>query len=208
VAFSGLSFKCNGPEGSILVMPNGAYHEDLLNLHKFQWIASQNAENWYRFAIGTCGRAIGNGELRLVTGCDKTNIWGIATYADFLPRSITLAANTGQSPVEYTWDYEGRVEAKAGPRLDEFLDDAGNQEYSRYTRNQCTFLRSFTVSLADDVWKSMVSTLIPDSSDNHTLNLSQPRSYFTSIMSGLSIITGFLGLGNSIQASHSEDCDG
>jgi hypothetical protein len=203
VAFRGLSFKCNGPEGSILVMPNGAYHEDLLNLHKFQRVASQNAEDWYRFAIGTCGRAIGNGELRLVTGCDKTNLWGIATYADFPPRSITLAANTGQSPVEYTWDYEGRVEAKAGPRLDEFLDDAGNQEYSRDTRNQCTFLRSFTVSLADDVWKSMVSTLIPDSSDNHTLNFSQPRSYFTSIMSGL-----FSDLGNSIQASHSEDCDG
>lgn len=56
----GLSFRCNGPEGSILVMPNGAYHEDLLNLHKFQRIAVKNAENWYKFAIGTCGRAIGN----------------------------------------------------------------------------------------------------------------------------------------------------
>jgi hypothetical protein len=203
VDFRGLSFKCNGPEGSILVMPNGAYHEDILNLHKFQRIATQNAEDWYRFAIGTCGRAIGNGELRLVTGCDKTDLWGIATYSDSPPGSITLVPNTVQSPVEYTWDYEGRVEAKAGPRLDEFLDDAGNQEYSRGTRNQCTFLRSFTVSLADDVWESMVSTLIPDSSDNHTLNFRQPRSYFTSIMSGL-----FSGLGNSIQANPSEDCDG
>ena len=200
MAFRGLSFKCNGPEGSILVMPNGAYHEDLLNLHRFQKIASQNAENWYRFAIGSRGRAIGNGELRLVTGCDKTNLWGIATYADFPPGSITLAGDTAQSPVEYTWDYEGRVEAKAGPRLDEFLDDAGDPEYSRDTRNQCTFLRSFTVSLADDVWKSMVSTLIPDSSDNPTLNPYQPGSYFTSIMSRL-----FWGFGKLFWASHSND---
>ncbi|EDR05836.1 uncharacterized protein LACBIDRAFT_294783 [Laccaria bicolor S238N-H82] len=181
----GLSFRCNGPEGSILVMPNGAYHEDLLNLHKFQRIAVKNAENWYKFTIGTCGRAIKNGELRLVTGCDKTNLWGIATYSDFPPGAITLAANTAQSPVEYTWDYEGRVEAKAGPRLEELLDDAGNQEYPRDTRNQCTFLRSFTVSLPDDVWESMVSTLVPDSSDNHILNFRQPRSYFDSIISML-----------------------
>ena len=167
------------------MMPNGAYHEDLLNLQKLQRVVSQNAENWYKFAIGSCGRAIRNGELRLVTGCDKTNLWGIATYADVPPRFITLAAHTVQSPVEYTWDYEGRVEAKAGPRLDEFLGNAGNQEYPRDTRNQCTFLRSFTVSLADDVWKSMVSTLIPDSSDNYILNFCQPRSYFTSIKSGL-----------------------
>ena len=202
MTFRGLSFKCNGPEGSILVMPNGAYHEDLLDFHKFQKIASQDAENWYRFAIGTCGRAIGNGELRLVTGCDKTNSWAIATYADFTPGSITLAANTVQSPIEYIWDCEGRVEAKAGPRLDEFLDLAGNQEYPWDTRNQCTFLRSFTVSVADDVWESMVSTLIPDSSDNHILNFCRPRSYFTSIKPGL-----FSGVRKLIWASHSEDWD-
>ena len=184
------------------MMPNGAYHEDLLNLQKFQRVVSQNAENWYKFAIGSCGRAIRNGELRLVTGCDKTNLWGIATYADVPPRFITLAAHTVHSPVEYTWDYEGRVEAKAGPRLDEFLGNAGNQEYPRDTRNQCTFLRCFTVSLADDVWKSMVSTLIPDSSDNHILNFCQPRSYFTSIKSGL-----FSGFRKLIWASHSEDWD-
>ena len=172
MTFRGLSFRCNGPEGSILVTPNGAYHEDLRNSQKFRWIALQNAENWYKFAIGSCGRKVGNGQLRLVTGCDKTNSWAIATYADGLPRSITLAANTAQLPVEYTWDYEGRVEAKAGPGLDEFLDDAGNQEYPWGTRNQCTFLRSMALSLADDVWKSMVSTLIPGSSDNHTLNSS------------------------------------
>ena len=202
MTFSGLSFRCNGPEGSILVMPNGAYRENLLNLQKFDKIAKQNAENWYKFAIGSCGRKIGNGQLRLVTGCNKTNLWGIATYADGLPRSITLAANTVQPPVEYTWDYEGRVEAKAGPRLDEFLDDAGNQEYPWNTQNQCTFLHCFTISLGGDVWKSMVATLISDSSDNHIQNFYQRPSYFTHIMSGL-----FSFLGKLIWARHLEDWD-
>ena len=183
-------------------MPNGAYREKLLNEKKFDKILTQNAENWYKFAMGTCGRNIGNGQLRLVTGCHKTNVWGIATYADGLPRFITLAANTAQSPVEYTWDYEGRIEAKAGPKLDEFLDDAGNQEYSRNTRNQCTFLRSSTVTLGDDVWKSMVSTLIRDSPDSHIQNFRQHPSYFARIMSGL-----FSFLGKLIWARHLEDWD-
>ena len=202
MTFRGLSFRCNGPEGSILVMPNGAYRENLLNREKFDKIAKQNAENWYKFAIGSCGRKIGNGELRLVTGCDKTNLWGIATYAGGLPKSITLAANKAQSPVEYTWDYEGRVEAKAGPKRDEFLNNAGKQEYSRKTRNQCTFLRCLTVSLADDVWKSMVSTLIPDSSDDYIENSCQRPSYYTRIKSGL-----FSFLSELIWARHLEDWD-
>ena len=149
-------------------MPNGAYHEDLLNFQDFNAIASQNAEEWYRFAIGTCGRDIKNGQLRLVTGCDKTNSWGIATYSDLQgPVTLSLTANSTQPPVEYAWDYEGRVEAKAGPKFEESLDSAGNQEYPQNVQNQCTFLRSFTLTLADDVWKTMPSTLTQDLSDNN-----------------------------------------
>ncbi|KIJ98157.1 hypothetical protein K443DRAFT_680954 [Laccaria amethystina LaAM-08-1] len=172
----GLTFKCNGPEGSILVMPNGAYHEDLLNIQDFKVIASQNAEEWYRFAIGTCGRDIKNGQLRLVTGCDKTNSWGIATHSDLqAPVTLSLPANSRQAPVEYAWDYEGRVEAKAGPKLEESLDSAGNQEYPQNVQNQCTFLRSFILTLAEDVWKTMLSTLTQDLSDNNNSGFNHER---------------------------------
>lgn len=149
-------------------MPNGAYHEDLLNFQDFKAVASQNAEEWYRFAIETCGRNIKNGQLRLVTGCDKTNSWGIATYSDLQgPVAISLTANSTQPAVEYTWDYEGRVQAKAGPKFEESLDSTGNREYPQSVHNQCTFLRSFTLTLAEDVWKTMPSNLTQDLSDNN-----------------------------------------
>ena len=163
-------------------MPNGAYHEDLLNFQDFNAIASQNAEEWYRFAIGTCGRDIKNGQLRLVTGCDKTNSWGIATYSDLRgPATLSLAADSTQPPVEYTWNYEGRVTAnlKAGPKSEESLDSAGREEYPPDTRNQCTFLRSFTFTLANNVWKEMLSTLTQDVSDDSiALGLSKLPSNF------------------------------
>ena len=180
--FRGLTFKCNESEGSILVMPNGAYHEDLLNLEKFLSVKSKDIEEWYRFAIGACGRRIKNGQLRLVTGCDKTNSWGIATYSDLRgPTTLSLAADRLQPLVEYTWNYEGRVRAnlKAGPKFEESLDAAGREEYPQDTRNQCTFLRSFTFTLAEDVWKKMPSTLTQDiSDDNIALDLSKFPSNF------------------------------
>ena len=159
-------------------MPNGAYHEDLLNLENFLNVNSKDVEEWYRFTISTRGRRIKNGQLRLVTGCDKTNSWGIATYSDLRgPATLSLAADSTQSPVEYTWDYEGHVMAnlKAGPKSEESLDSAGREEYPPDTRNQCTFLRSFTFTLAEDVWKEMLSTHTQDvlADDNIALGLSK-----------------------------------
>ena len=59
-------------------------------------------------SISTCGRHIKNGQLQLVMGCDKTNSWGIATYSDLRgPATLSLAADSMQPPVEYTWNYEG-----------------------------------------------------------------------------------------------------
>ena len=151
-------------------MPNGAYHEDLLSLENFLSVKSKDVVEWYRFTIGTRRRHIKNGQLRLVTGCDKTNSWGIATYSDLRgPATLSLAADSTQPPVEYTWNYEGRVTAnlKAGPKSEESLDSAGREEYPPDSRNQCTFLRSFTFTLAEDVWKEMLSTVTQDVSDDN-----------------------------------------
>ena len=159
------------------MMPNWAYHEDLLNLENFLSVKSKDVEEWYRFTISSRGRRIKNGQLRLVTGCDKTNSWGIATYSDLRgPATLSLAADSTQPPVEYTWNYEGRVTAnlKAGPKSEESLNSTGREEYPPDTRNQCTFLRSFTFTLAKDVWKEILSTLPQDvSDDNIALGLSK-----------------------------------
>ena len=61
-------------------MPDGAFREDLQNITLFRDFAVENAESWYRFVNGPRGRDIRNGDLHLITGCDKTSSWGLAVY--------------------------------------------------------------------------------------------------------------------------------
>ena len=147
-------------------MPQGAYHEDLRNISRFRDYAMTHAESWYQYANGPCGREIGNGELHMVTGCDKTTAWGIATYSHpqskRLEGSITLLSfeavgndRHGRQPSypTYAWDYKGTVETKVGPEKDELMD-LGVQD-SAPLRNQCTFIRSLTPALGHDDWKRL-----------------------------------------------------
>ena len=39
-------------------MPDGAFREDLQNITLFRDFAAENAESWYRFINGPCGRDI------------------------------------------------------------------------------------------------------------------------------------------------------
>ena len=141
-------------------MPQGAYHEDLKNIRRFREYAVTHAESWYRYAIGPCNREIGNGELHMVTGCDKTTAWGIATYSHLQSKrpegSVTLLSfeavgneRHGRQPS----DHKGTVEAKVGPEEDEHMD-LGVQG-SAPLRNQCTFIRSLTPVLGDDDWERL-----------------------------------------------------
>jgi len=157
-------------------MPQGAYHEDLRNIRRFREYASIHDKSWYLYAKGPfSGREIGNKELHLVTGCDKTTSWGVAAYSH--PQSKRPEDNVSllrfnpvgderrgrhSSYTTYEWDYEGVVEAKYGPEKDE-LDLGVNG--SDPPRNQCTFIRSLTLALGDDDWKDVesdVASLVKD----------------------------------------------
>ena len=113
-------------------MPQGAYHEDLKNTNRFRDYALTHAESWYQYASEAYSQQIGNGELHIVTGCDKTTSWGIATYSHFQAErpegSVTLLSfeavcnerhGRQLSYPTYAWDCKGAVEAKVGPEGDE-----------------------------------------------------------------------------------------
>ncbi|KAJ7708866.1 hypothetical protein B0H17DRAFT_971465, partial [Mycena rosella] len=73
-------FNCEAPHGAVLVLPHGAQLEKLENLDNVRQYAAQNAESWYRYINGARGRGLGNGSLYLVTGCEKTQSWGMASF--------------------------------------------------------------------------------------------------------------------------------
>ena len=166
-------------------MPDGAFREDLKNKALFRDFAAENAESWYRFINGPCGWELGNGELRLITGCDKTTSWGLAAYSD---EGDSLAASLGGpllrfrntndagdcvSGTTYCWEHEGSAEVKAGPEFKVDEDMPGNG--ARF-RNQCTFIRSHTIMLSEAGWDRVRSTLVSALDSRRASKPAEPQS--------------------------------
>jgi hypothetical protein len=197
------TFVCSSSDGAILAMPQGAYHEDLKNIRRFREYTLIHAESWYQYANGPCGREIGNGELHLVTGCDKTTSWGIATYSHLqseLPEdSVSLlrfnpvgSEHQGRyySHTTYEWDYEGVAEAKFGPEEDELMDLGVEGPGSVPPRNQCTFIRSLTPAFGKDDWERL--ELKVESSVKDQATVRSPKSHFPSVFGAISSLSGTL----------------
>ena len=176
-------------------MPQGAYHEDLKNISRFRNYALKHAESWYEYANGPCGREIGNGELHMVTGCDKTTSWGIATYSHLQSKrpegsmmllSFEAVGNERHGRQPYAWDCKGEVEARVGPE-DEELANLGVQD-SAPPRNQCTFIRSIKPTLGQDDWErlqSKVAALVEEPASAQPLDIP-----FTSVLGVISPLPG------------------
>ncbi|KAF9526478.1 hypothetical protein CPB83DRAFT_817090 [Crepidotus variabilis] len=167
VDVNGLTFASTASEGAVLTMPDGAHKVDISNTTAFQSYMAENADSWYKFVNGPSrGRNLDNGELRLVYGYDKSTSWGIATFSNVsYPSDFRLkfckSRNTpdeaaGGSGSAYSWEHSGMADAmRVGPGVDdnEGLEDfiQGNQAL----RNQCLFLRTMTVTLADGDWQNL-----------------------------------------------------
>jgi len=182
-------------------MPQGAYDEDLKNIRRFREYTLIHAESWYQYANGPCGREIGNGELHLVTGCDKTTSWGIATYSHLQSKhpedNVSLlrfnpVGNERQgrhsSYTTYEWDFEGAAEAKSGPEEDELIDLWVNGSVP--PRNQCTFIRSLTPAFGDDDWEGL--QLKVESSVKDQAAVRSPKRSFPSVLGAISSFSSTL----------------
>jgi hypothetical protein len=178
-------------------MPRGAYHEDLENIRKCRKYTLIHAASWYLYAKGPRGREIGNGELRMVTGCDKTTSWGIAAYSHPQSKrpedSVSLlrfnpSGNGHSSYTTYEWDYEGAAEVKSGPEQEELMNLGVNDSVP--PRNQCTFIRSLTPAFGDSDWKDI--ELKVESSMKDQASVGSPKSPFPSVLSATGSLSGKL----------------
>ncbi|KAJ7306997.1 hypothetical protein DFH08DRAFT_975556 [Mycena albidolilacea] len=73
---SSITLRTQSKEGAILVLPQGASRQNLLPLEIFRAHVRKYSAQWYTFAREFLPSA---GSLFVVTGCDKTTSWGIAT---------------------------------------------------------------------------------------------------------------------------------
>ncbi|KAJ6514740.1 hypothetical protein DFH09DRAFT_1196186 [Mycena vulgaris] len=121
----------------MLVLPEGASREKLLPLQTFRAHARKHGQQWCNFAGD---RLPSNGSLFIVTGCDKTASWGIAT----------ASTASGAISVSLKFTAVGMAEGSLRPRYEwqEFGSAtvrSSREDGSPRTENQCIFIRGFFV---------------------------------------------------------------
>jgi hypothetical protein len=180
----------------------------LYNIAEFRRYAINNAISWYQFVNVVLGREASNGSLYLVTGCDKSTTWGIA--------SISCASGTGALSLkftaaqllnagamrEYSWETYCPATVRIGPNL------CGDNERPR---NQCVFLRGFKIMLQAGLMAKIRGTVkvtsVLDAEGDRIISAHEKgRSIpFSGHREGVTLPPGSTGYGRGQQQSHAHD---
>ncbi|KAJ7700408.1 hypothetical protein B0H17DRAFT_1005535 [Mycena rosella] len=129
---------------AILILPDGASRCDVRLRRLFEAYALKHRQSWYSFAHHL-GLELDNGALYLVTGCDKSTSWNIATSqerSDSGMLAMKLAASECISAgVSYAWDWQRGSTAftESGPRR-----RPGEEVWNK---NQTVFFRGYKVAI-------------------------------------------------------------
>ena len=149
-------------------MPEGAISLDLENDIAFNNYLEANVRKWYEFVYRVRGRSVPNGQMRLVTGCDKTTSWGIATVSGVSQQKTSnlkfqALDVVNSSTTTHTWECSGMAEARVGPdrQGNEALRNRENDGHplDDKPRNQTLFIRTMNATLSDDDWAELNGNL-------------------------------------------------
>ncbi|ESK87780.1 hypothetical protein Moror_15370 [Moniliophthora roreri MCA 2997] len=138
-------------EGAILVLPEGCSRIDLKDRQSFLRYARRNASLWFEYADSQGGPRSGRMPiLYLVTGCDKSTAWGVASFVKHSDRQVVLPFYTisgAGGRICYEW---GVDKSCPNPRCaPEAYSDPDGSVPERHT-NQCLFLRGYRISRGED----------------------------------------------------------
>ena len=120
-AGAGFNFTFSTSEGAILLLPEGGLQENLRDRGTFMDQALKHGLAWYEYANVTRRRLAENGSLYLVTGCDKTALWGIASFSnssggDGVSLKFTIAQiASGNASCSYKWETSSPATVRYGP---------------------------------------------------------------------------------------------
>jgi hypothetical protein len=99
---------------------------------------------WYEFVNGALGREAPNGSLHLVTGCDKSTTWGVASVSSASETNSLFLKFSAVQLVEanatyaYLWETNCSATVRTGPEP---------CRGSELLQNQCPFLRGFKLTV-------------------------------------------------------------
>ena len=138
------TYLCTGKPGAVLELPEGATLFEARNVRAFDNLAKSHAENWYRHAHSARPGLISNGSLYLVTGCIKSDVWGIAVFDESSNFAEPVRFRIEQAVAEnttsrYRWANTGTTACSIGPS-DQSIGEEG------------MLLRGRKITLVQDKW--------------------------------------------------------
>ncbi|KAJ6512786.1 hypothetical protein C8R45DRAFT_327288 [Mycena sanguinolenta] len=193
-------FSCAGPSGAVLCLPHGAHLERLENLESVRRYAAKYAESWYKYINVARGRGLANGNLYLITGCEKAKSWGMATFHDVsLQTNFQLSFRPTRSEDEgYRYRWQGthchRKHADSPP--------------DGTLVNQTTFIHGFAISVGERIWEKLFGVEVCQPVDDPSTFLENSgRSFIPYGTQGSSFLRSlFLGNGASSGGKQYSDC--
>ncbi|KAJ7301628.1 hypothetical protein DFH08DRAFT_945987 [Mycena albidolilacea] len=163
-------FNCGEPSGAVLTLPNGAYLEKLENLENMRRYAARHAESWYKYVNETRGRGLVNGSLYLVTGWEKADSWGMASYHNVsLQNEFQLMFRpTADAANRHRYRWQGphcRRKHADPPPVDET------------PLNQTTFIHAFAISVCENIWGKLFGVEVCQPADSSTFQKNSGRGF-------------------------------
>ncbi|KAJ7679088.1 hypothetical protein DFH06DRAFT_505028 [Mycena polygramma] len=140
-------FTCTGPSGAALFLPYGAHLEKLANVEPVRRYAAANAESWYKYINGSRGRGLANGSLYLITGCEKAQTGGMASFQN-VARDVEFQLSFGPTTDAYN-GYNYRFQTETPACTKHFADHLDGEQHSL---NQTVFIHGFSISLGEEIW--------------------------------------------------------
>ncbi|KAF7374405.1 hypothetical protein MSAN_00324600 [Mycena sanguinolenta] len=132
-----------------LCLPHGGRLQRLRNLNSLRY-AAKHADHWYKYVNGTMGLRLANGDLHLVTGCEKAKSWGLVTFHDVpLETNFQLSFRPTRGEAE---GYKYRWQGSYGHWKHE---DAPPDDGSPL--NQTTFIHTFPVLADEGLWQKLLA---------------------------------------------------
>ncbi|KAK6974355.1 hypothetical protein R3P38DRAFT_3133460 [Favolaschia claudopus] len=154
-------FHCSDSQGAVLALPHGPHLTKLENLENMREYAAQHAENWYEYVNSPRGRGRGlrNGTLYLITGCEKAQSWGMASYyasrsrflLEFKPRQVGAVIN------QYLW-------SGAPGQTNPSSTKSHNKSADGSPMNHTTFVHGLSISLGKAPWSKILGTVMVETS--------------------------------------------
>ncbi|KAF7362530.1 Cell division control protein [Mycena venus] len=161
-----VEISTSSKETAVLLLPDGASRTDLRPKNIFRDYALKHAQRWYEFVNKKLHRMVGNGDLYLVTGTDKSSSWSVAAlenHSEDCKISLKLkASQVGSAGTSCVWEWE---------TADSFADWGPRPLPAERSENQTVFIRGFKVAIrSSPLKKSAKAISIVDSKPSDILS--------------------------------------